>query len=264
MRRLRTLAGLAALSLFSISAASASTVIVTFSGTFAFSELPGLTAGTPVSGTVTYSTGLPLAGGSVEGGDPQYGLPTGALTLDADGSVSNANPDLPDLYSSFLEVGATINPGFNTLVFNAFLMAGGGPLDGVDARLSFAPSSNPQLVAFQIPYPFPSELTSADLSVFDGAGGIAEASVGILSVQNIPESSTWAMLLIGFAGLGVAGWRAARTRAAFSASREPRWAFSRLSPRWPRCRSPRSPFTRRHRSPGSRVRSSCEQATSSI
>lgn len=219
MRRLRTFAALA-LSLFSISAASASTVIVTFSGTFAFSELPGLSVGTPVSGTVTYSTNLPLAGGSVEGGDPQYGLPGGALTLEADGSVSNTNPNLPELYSSFLEVGATINPGFNTLVFDAFLMAGAGPLDGVDARLGFAPSPNPQLVAFQIPYPFPSDLTSADLSVFDGVGGNAEATVTILSVQNIPESSTWTMLLIGFAGLGFAGWRAShthRSRAEFRA-----------------------------------------------
>lgn len=67
MRRLRTFAGLAALSLFSISAASASTVIVTSSGTFDSSNLPGLSAGTPVSGSLAYRTGLPLAGGSVEG-----------------------------------------------------------------------------------------------------------------------------------------------------------------------------------------------------
>jgi hypothetical protein len=33
-----------------------------------------------------------------------------------------------------------------------------------------------------------------------------------LSVSDVPESSTWAMLLIGFAGLGFAGYRRARTR----------------------------------------------------
>lgn len=136
------------------------------------------------------------------------------MTLDAGGSISNSNPNLPES-SSFLEVGATANPGFNTLVFNASLMAGAVALDGVDARLSFAPSSNPQLVVFQTSYPFPPELPSADLFVFDYVGN-ADGGVTILSVQNVPEPSTWAVLLIGFASLGVAGWRASRRRAAFS------------------------------------------------
>jgi hypothetical protein len=37
-----------------------------------------------------------------------------------------------------------------------------------------------------------------------------------VSVANVPEASTWAMMVLGFAGLGFAGYRRAR-RAAFSA-----------------------------------------------
>jgi hypothetical protein len=32
--------------------------------------------------------------------------------------------------------------------------------------------------------------------------------------QGVPEPSTWAMMLIGFAGLGFAGWRTMKTNAA--------------------------------------------------
>jgi hypothetical protein len=32
--------------------------------------------------------------------------------------------------------------------------------------------------------------------------------------STIPEASTWAMMLMSFAGLGFAGWRACRARAA--------------------------------------------------
>jgi PEP-CTERM motif-containing protein len=34
-----------------------------------------------------------------------------------------------------------------------------------------------------------------------------------LTSPAVPEPSTWAMLMIGFAGLGLMGWRASRTGA---------------------------------------------------
>jgi hypothetical protein len=37
------------------------------------------------------------------------------------------------------------------------------------------------------------------------------------AVTGVPESSTWAMLLLGFAGLGFAGFRKAKGAAAFAA-----------------------------------------------
>jgi hypothetical protein len=47
------------------------------------------------------------------------------------------------------------------------------------------------------------------------AGGINDAGqvVGFSELRSgvIPESSTWAMILVGFAGLGLAGYRRAKT-----------------------------------------------------
>ena len=40
---------------------------------------------------------------------------------------------------------------------------------------------------------------------------------GIGSVIAVPEASTWAMMLLGFAGLGYAGWRGSRKPALHSA-----------------------------------------------
>ena len=36
----------------------------------------------------------------------------------------------------------------------------------------------------------------------------------VMTVTSVPEASTWAMMLAGFAGLGLAGWRASRKSAA--------------------------------------------------
>ena len=41
--------------------------------------------------------------------------------------------------------------------------------------------------------------------------------VGTFTLTSVPEASTWAMMLIGFAGLGIAGHRASQKRAAVRA-----------------------------------------------
>jgi PEP-CTERM motif len=38
--------------------------------------------------------------------------------------------------------------------------------------------------------------------------------VGTFTLTAVPEASTWALMLIGFAGLGIAGYRASQNRAA--------------------------------------------------
>jgi hypothetical protein len=47
---------------------------------------------------------------------------------------------------------------------------------------------------------------------FDGGGGGGSFvwDPVAIPVQPVPEPSTWAMMLLGFAGLGYAGWRARR------------------------------------------------------
>jgi hypothetical protein len=51
-----------------------------------------------------------------------------------------------------------------------------------------------------------------DQSDFAGSAGSADSSIlgNAFSVTGVPEPSTWAMMLLGFAGLGFAGYRRAR------------------------------------------------------
>jgi hypothetical protein len=60
------------------------------------------------------------------------------------------------------------------------------------------------------------DLTFGYNLVADGSGGFGfDFAVGGASLEPsaaVPETSTWALMLIGFAGLGFVGWRAARER----------------------------------------------------
>ena len=61
------------------------------------------------------------------------------------------------------------------------------------------------------------------LSYWNSTGITPDASFGFIyalvdpPALNAPEPSTWAMILIGFTGLGVAGYRASRKTAALAA-----------------------------------------------
>jgi hypothetical protein len=53
------------------------------------------------------------------------------------------------------------------------------------------------------------------------------ATIGIVTPKGVPEPSTWAMMLLGFAGLAFAGYR--RTRAGTPHSpRSPRWKSNQV------------------------------------
>jgi hypothetical protein len=58
-----------------------------------------------------------------------------------------------------------------------------------------------------------------DQSDFAGSAGSADSSIlgNAFSVGGVPEPSTWAMMLAGFAGLGFLGWRGSRNTAAHAA-----------------------------------------------
>jgi hypothetical protein len=53
-------------------------------------------------------------------------------------------------------------------------------------------------------------------AVLQGPTGNTVTSLGAATYTLIPEPSTWAMMLLGFAGLGYAGYRASRKGAALS------------------------------------------------
>jgi PEP-CTERM motif len=58
-----------------------------------------------------------------------------------------------------------------------------------------------------------------DQSDFAGSAGSADSSIlgNAFSVTGVPEASTWAMMLLGFAGLGLMGWRGSRRTSAHAA-----------------------------------------------
>jgi hypothetical protein len=58
----------------------------------------------------------------------------------------------------------------------------------------------------------PTFLTGAYYGIDDTTGADT-----IVTISDVPEISTWAMMALGFAGLGLAGYRASRTRAALEA-----------------------------------------------
>ena len=51
-------------------------------------------------------------------------------------------------------------------------------------------------------------------STFGGCPGAGAGNVDTLTIQAVPEPSTWAMMMFGFAGLGYAGYRRRASRLA--------------------------------------------------
>jgi PEP-CTERM motif len=61
------------------------------------------------------------------------------------------------------------------------------------------------------PGPAVSSFVVSDLDINTGSPGVLiGVLVGSATAPSIPEPSTWAMLLVGFAGLGFGGYRRAR------------------------------------------------------
>jgi PEP-CTERM motif len=64
------------------------------------------------------------------------------------------------------------------------------------------------------------DYTGADVlrAYMIGSGGVTGQTTGALvtTFNGVPEPSTWAMMMLGFAGLGFAGYRASRRSAAFA------------------------------------------------
>ena len=112
--------------------------------------------------------------------------------------------------SDITSISWTVDPGtyaVTTLDLNALQGDNPCPNDGMDCS-NRTVSLSPTLA----------ELGGASCS-FSGDLGLCEERLGFADIafRPIPEPSTWAMMLLGFAGLGYAGYRASRRPAANAA-----------------------------------------------
>jgi hypothetical protein len=156
------------------------------SGVVVLSDFSPLT--TVVDGVAEF--GLLLSFASDTGTTPDS-LADVALTFDVSGA-----PSLTDAFAVF--AGTTTGTGTDDL---SEVLS-----NGVSLTLN-APGATSATFS-----PIGSLSVVKDQSDFAGSGGSADSSIigNAFSVTAVPEASTWAMILLGFAGLGYAGYR--RTR----------------------------------------------------
>ena len=175
----------------------------TFSGALDLSQL-GYAVGTPFSGTFTYSTDVPSAGGGV-----WLPLPAGALTLDIGGDIltsTDGNSGAPD----FLAEGVL---GGLEIVGNS--LSGTGPIAGGAASIGFSGSSDPIFSTLSFPFPFPMDFTGGSILLslvplpINGElrGKFAAGPITSFSAQTmaaVPEPPAWLLLCGGFSAMALA------------------------------------------------------------
>ncbi len=62
-------------------------------------------------------------------------------------------------------------------------------------------------------YTGPESAPVFETGVYQGTDYTTGAAATV-TISSVPEASTWALMVLGFSGLGIAGWRARRTAAA--------------------------------------------------
>lgn len=182
--------------------------------------------------TGLFNTGVDASGNALVGGngvtDPHYVITTSdiANAVVGDNAVTYLHPSyVPDSSTSrWVSNSADGQPGNGTVTFQTtFNVSGSGPvaingfwgvdnigeifLNGVDTGigLPFGFDAFQTLHAFSITSGFVLGLNKLDFVIVDTGPPLAFRVDGITSA--IPELSTWAMMLLGFAGLGFAAYR---------------------------------------------------------
>jgi hypothetical protein len=176
--------------------ASAATIEYIFSGTASWT-LGGVDfADAPF--TLTYvadTTNITSGGGEFTN--------TGVGTFVSGATTVHMTGDVDDV----IIFGASDTMGFGQVVFSPFNVA-----DEAIVNSAFGGGYNLS-TAFPLTTGFLNPPTAATYSTDGGALVFTDASFGSVSFEaigGVPEPSTWAMMLLGFAGLGFAGYRQRR------------------------------------------------------
>ncbi len=154
------------------------------------------------------ATNQPVSGG---GAAPLLlSLGAGTYNFSATGTISccsGSNPNGPDGQNV---PGGTITNGTN----NPYVLSYFGPalgltgvlFDGVTAQTPFLLGSSGQ---FTIPVGFSLYLGTVDAPAYGGPSGTYGDNLGAFTVNisAVPEPSTWAMMILGFAGVGFMAYR---------------------------------------------------------
>jgi hypothetical protein len=177
--------------------ARSQTVTVDFSGALP-TDAYGYTAGTAFNGEFSYDTKAPVGIPDING-VIFYQLALGAFTFHI-GSDTLTDGDPEHLVKLEDDGGLQIYGTF---------MTGSGPLNGHSIVPDFTGSSDPSIQSLTLPTTFPTDFTSATVVSnydFDSSfGSIKYAQVNIATA--VPEPSTWAMVILGFCGVGFMAYR---------------------------------------------------------
>jgi hypothetical protein len=217
MKRLAVILGSAML-LFPISRISADTITVSYSGTILVSNAPGITTGSPFTGSFTYEDNLPLIG-PIGQGTTFFQQDGGGLTFEVDGFNFSIGPGVGSYVGTYVD-----NPQNQDALGINNQDSQNGYVTNYQALPVFQMSNDfvwntGALQQGVLPNPFdangvlfgaPGNLTSA--SVYLGTFSNSYPVIGqIENVQilSTPEPSTMVSMLAGFSCFGV---RLARNR----------------------------------------------------
>jgi hypothetical protein len=179
--------------------------------------------------TWTYDFSLSDFAGGHAGGPSPFGTISGSFTLTFDNAVTQINQTVGLTINSLTGVTVDTPLAFSYFPFNGayFITVGGLPSSGTllfntndfSLSLKFADPNSLDSPSFSLcaepgfscgtlsqPSWFASGATVSSVAdVFSARAGTIEATAGA-----VPEPSTWAMLILGFAGVGAMAYRRSR------------------------------------------------------